>query len=130
MDFIEIVNRIFINKNLYADVPDEDKVAAFFIINRKFGKEYPEIARKFNYLSMDKASAIDMWFEHFKSVHKIPKWYWDPPDREKTGKKPKKSNYELVRKRYDMTDNDIKYLEKYYAEELKMEMKKLEKFEK
>jgi hypothetical protein len=97
VNFIEIIDRIFVNKSAYSEVSDEDKSANFFIINRKFGKEYPEIAHKFNYKNIDKASAIDMWFEHFKNVRVIPKWYWDPKDREKTGKKPKKGNYEFVK---------------------------------
>lgn len=130
MDFIEIVNRIFINKDLYASVSDEDKIAAFFIINRKFGKEFPEIARKFNNLSIDKASAIDMWFEHFKDIRRIPAWYWDPKGREKTGTKPKKGNYDIIKQRYELKDYDMNYLEKYYEEDLKDEMKKINKFEK
>ena len=82
-DFIQIVDRIFLNKNAYHEISDDDKINAFFIINRKFAKEYPEIASKFNHKYIDKASAIDMWFEFFKDTQKIPAWYWDPKDRQK-----------------------------------------------
>lgn len=129
MDFIEIVNRIFVNKKLYHEITDDDKINSFFIINRKFGKQFPEIAQKFNHLSMDKASAIDMWFDFFKDTYKIPQWYWDPKDRQKKTKASKKTNYNLIKIREELKDIEIEYLEKYFEEDLKDEMKKLNKFE-
>lgn len=129
MDFIQIVNKIFLDKKTYQEVSDEDKINSFFIINRKFGKQYPEVASKFNHKDIDKASAIDMWFNFFKGTYKIPSWYWDPKDRNKKTKSSKKSDYDLVKEIEDLDDVDIKYLEKYYEEDLKNEMKKLNKFE-
>lgn len=128
MDFIEIVNRIFINKSSYKDVSDEDKVNSFFIINRKFGKQYPEIANQFNHKNIDKASAIDMWFEFFKNEYKIPYWYWDPKDRIKKTKENKKNNYNDIKIREDLKDNDIDYLEKYFEKEIKKEKSKLKSY--
>jgi len=124
MNFIEIVDRIFINKNKYNEISDDDKIASFFIINRKFAKEFPNIAEQFNYKNMDKASAIDMWFEHFKNINKIPQWYWDPKNRIKKSKF-KKGDYNSVKIREDLKDYDIDYLEKYYEEDLKLELKKI-----
>jgi len=129
MNFIEIVNRIFVNKNTYNEVSDEDKITAFFIINRKFGKQFPDIADKFNHKNIDKASAIDMWFEHFKNVHTIPQWYWEPKDHEKV-KKIKKGNYDIVKNTHELKEYDIQYLEKYYESDLKKELKRIEKFDK
>jgi hypothetical protein len=131
MDFIQIVDRIFKNKNSYDEVTDEDKVNAFFKINRKFGKEFPEMANSFNHKSIDKASAIDMWFEFFKNTYGIPKWYWDPKDKDKvkTTRSTKKSNYDIIKQREELEDFEIQYLEKYYEEDLKQEMKKINKFE-
>ena len=128
MDFIQIVDKIFKNKDSYQEVTDEDKIAAFFKINRKFGKQFPEIACKFNHKNIDKASAIDQWFIYFKDVRGIPKWYWDPKERV-IAKTVKKGNYNYIKQREDIKDIDIKYLEKYYEEDLKEEMKKLNKFE-
>jgi hypothetical protein len=128
-DFIEIVNRIFINKKMYKEISEEDKINAFFIINRKFGKQFPEMSRKFNHKNIDKASAIDMWFNFFKNERKIPEWYWDPKNRDKKTKISKKSNYEAIKFREDLDDVDMNYLEKYYEDDLKLEMKKINKFE-
>lgn len=127
-DFIEIVDKIFKNKDSYQDITDEDKITAFFKINRKFGKQFPEIASKFNHKNIDKASAVDQWFIYFKDVRGIPKWYWDPKDRV-ISKASKKGNYDYIKQREELKDVDMKYLTKYYEEDLKEEMKKLNKFE-
>lgn len=129
MDFIQIIDKIFVNRKSYHEITDEDKIASFFIINRKFGKQFPEIAKKFNHLFMDKASAIDMWYKHFEGSYKIPAWYWDPKDRVKPTKSSKKGNYDYIKKREDLEDFDMKFLEKHFEEELKNEMKKLNKFD-
>jgi hypothetical protein len=128
-DFIEIVDKIFKNKQSYCEISDQDKISAFFKINRKFGKQFPEIASKFNNNFIDKASAIDMWNNFFKNTYGIPSWYWDPKDRVKTTKANKKSNYDAIKIREDLDDYDMKYLEKYFEEDLKNEMKKINKFE-
>jgi hypothetical protein len=130
-DFKEIIDRIFINKKLYHEISDDGKINNFFIINRKLGKQYPEISKKFNHKYIDKASAIDMWFEYFKnsSFYKLPGWYWDPKNRIKPTKANKKSNYDAIKQREDLDDFDMKFLEKFYEEDLKNEMKKLNKFE-
>lgn len=129
MDFIQIVNRIFIDKKNYNEISDEDKINSFFIINRKFGKKYPNISSKFNHKNIDKASAMDLWFDFFKNVNKIPSWYWDPKDRNKNNKISKKDNYNDIKEKEELSDLEIKYLEKYYKDYLKNEIKKLNKFE-
>jgi hypothetical protein len=129
MDFIQIVDRIFKNKHLYHEISDEDKINSFFIINRKFGIQYPEIAKKFNHKNIDKASAIDMWFDFFKDTYGIPQWYWPPKNRKEKVKEAKRGNYDLIKQREDLEDYDMKYLEKYFEDDLKNEMKKLNKFE-
>lgn len=129
MDFIQIVDRILVNRNLYHEVSDEDKVNSFFIINRKFGKQFPKIARKFNHKFVDKASAIDLWYAFFIGSKKIPDWYWDPKNRVKKTKSSKKGNYDIIQQREELSDDEMKFLEKYYEEDLKKEIKKLSKFE-
>ncbi len=76
MDFKEIVNCIFINKNKYWEISDEDKEKNFFIINRKFSRKYPNIADLFNNKNIDKSLALDKWFYFFENQNKIPDWYW------------------------------------------------------
>lgn len=128
MNFKEIVDRIFIHKDRYAEITDEDKIANFFIINRKLSIGFPEIAAKFNHKNIDKASAIDLWNQHFKNTYRIPDWYWPPKNRVKPTKN-KKGNYDLIKERDELKDFEMDFLEKYYEKDLKLEMKKLSKFE-
>jgi hypothetical protein len=121
MDFIQIIDRIFVNRELYSEVSDEDKINSFFIINRKLGKQYPKIARKFNHKHVDKASAIDLWYAFFSKVKSIPYWYWDPKNRIKKTKASKKSNYDNIKIREELSDSEMKYLEMYFEEDLKRE---------
>jgi hypothetical protein len=129
MDFIQIIDRIFVNRELYSEISDEDKINSFFIINRKLGKQYPKIARKFNHKYVDKASAIDLWYAFFSGVKSIPYWYWDPKNRIKKAKTSKKGNYDNIKTREELSDSEMKYLEMYFEEDLKRENKKLNKFE-
>lgn len=129
MDFIQIVDRILVNRDIYHEISDEDKVNSFFIINRKFGKQFPKIARKFNHRFIDKASAIDLWYAFFNGSKKLPDWYWDPKDRVKKTKASKKGNYEAIQYREELSDVEMKFLELHFEDDLKKESKKLNKFE-
>ena len=129
MNFIEIIDRIFVNKNLYDQVSDKDKIDSFFKINRKLGKGYPEIAKKFNNYHIDKASAIDIWRDFFKDSYGIPAWYWDKKKDNKVEIKKSKKDYSLIQIRYEFKDFEIEYLKKYFKEDLDKKMKDLNKFE-
>jgi hypothetical protein len=130
MNFIDIINRIFYFKDQYIEVSDEDKVVSFFMINRKLGKGHPELAMIFNDKNIDKASAVDMWFEYFKDVNIIPDWYWDTKNRKSAVEVKKYSgDYKKVKERHGLKDKDIEFLVRFYEDELKNEMKKMNKFE-
>lgn len=128
-DFKEIIDKIFVNRDSYNEISDQDKIDSFFIINRKLGKQYPDFANKLNHKYIDKASAIDEWYNKFSNSRVIPKWYWDPKDRIKKTKSSSKSNFNYIKQREDLEDYDIEFLEKHFLNELKEEMKKLNKFE-
>lgn len=83
MDFKDIVNCIFLNKEKYLDISDIDKEKNFFIINRKFSRKYPKISNFFNNNYIDKPSALDKWFIFFKNENKIPYWYWNKKIKKK-----------------------------------------------
>jgi hypothetical protein len=128
-DFKEIVNCIFVNKDKYWEISDEDKESNFFIINRKFSRKYPKIASFLNSKYVDKPTALDRWFLFFKNQHGIPQWYWG----NKTIRKKKNTinkYYTSVMIRENLKEEDIKFLDKYYLDELKNEIKKIKKYEK
>lgn len=128
MDFVEIINRIFVKKLLYKEIVDQDKIDNFFIINRKLGKGFPDMAKRLNNKYIDKASAVDMWFDFFKNDNKIPQWYWDPRDKKKSKQvKAKDKDYNLIKERYDLDEYDITFLKNHFKEELDRNMKEIGK---
>lgn len=133
-DFMQTVDAIFKNKNLYKEMSDIDKETNFFIINRKFGTKFLKQAQFFNSKYMDKSTALDMWNMFFRKQEGIPGWYWGSSskkkeDKEKVKKLPAKDRELLLRFNEQLKDSDIDFLLNYYQEDVFEEVKKLKKFE-
>ena len=128
--WIEVADCIFVNKNKYSELTDDDKISSFFILNKKFSFKYPKIAQFLNHKSIDKASAMDQWFIHFKSVQGIPGWYWKTKSKKDTEKVKKDKSYDKVAKRYELKEEEIKFLIKQFKKDLDKELKRIELYEK
>ena len=130
--FMDIANFIFENKSKYSIVDDQDKIDAFYKINQKFFLGDKDFASSFNSKFIDKASAIDLWFDKLKNISKIPGWYWASKKREETAKKNdtkmKQDDKDIIMKYVDLSNSDIDFLYTYYPEDLKKELKKAKKF--
>lgn len=132
-EFTHIVDFIFKNKEKYELLTDEDKEKNFFIINRKFAREYPIHAEFFNKKNSNKATALDIWFAFFYKKRTIdtPKWYWFTKKKTETVSAIiKKEEIKYFMDFYDITEDDVMYLIKNHTEEIKEEIKKLRKFNK
>jgi hypothetical protein len=129
-NFITVVDCIFVNKDKYSELTDEDKINSFFIINRKFGLKYPKIAQFLNDKSIDKASAVDQWFVYFKNQQGIPGWYWKTKSKKDTEKTKKEKSYDKIAKRYELKDEEMNFLIKYFKKDLDKELKQIEYYEK
>lgn len=129
MDFKEIIDCIFINKDKYWTISDEDKEKNFFIINRKFSRSYPKIAQFFNDENIDKKSALDRWFFLFKNQKRIPQWYWGNKNKKK------KKNINIPQHQIDnlcnrlnLKESDIKFIYNNYNDELNKYIKRIKKW--
>ena len=130
VNFIKVVDYIFLNKDKYSELTDEDKINSFFIINKKFSIYYPKIAQFLNNKFIDKASAIDQWFILFKDQKTIPGWYWKTKSKKEPDKTKKEKNYKKISERYELKENEMKFLIKYFKSELDKELKQIEIYEK
>jgi len=129
MDFREIVNVIFENKEKYSDITDEDKEAAFYMINKKFSIKYRKTARFFNDKNINKVSAIDLWFLKFKDVYKIPYWYWAKSENKKgKEKKLSKPDTKLVIEEFDLSNKEFDFLYKHFKDDVDYELKILKRW--
>lgn len=132
-DLKHVVDYIFKEKHNYKNLSDEDKEKFFFIINRKFARKYPKHAQFFNQKGFDRASALDIWYNFFikERTLNIPDWYWFKINSTKKDKSIlNKEEVEYFMNIYDITENDLYYIEKNYIDDLKNEIKKFKKFNK
>ena len=132
-DMKHVVDYILKDKSNYNNLSDEDKEKFFFIVNRKFARKYPKHAQFFNVKGIDKPSALDIWYQYFikERTTNIPDWYWFKQSSIKKDKTSlNKDEIEYLTSLYDLTTNDLFYIEKNYPDELKTEVKKFKKFNK
>lgn len=118
-DFKFVVDSIFINRQNYDEITDEDKINSFFKINQKFALKYPKVAQLFNNKFVDKASAIDRWYLAFEKSTMIPDWYWKTKKQEtkKAGNLTKKQINFLIQE-FELKESDINFLHKFYKSDL------------
>lgn len=131
VDFITLANIIFKDKSKYKFVSDEEKETNFFMLNRKYAIKYLKQAQFFNNKNVNRASAMDIWYQVFyKTTNGTPSWWWSTKVEPKTKSEFVNSDIKLVKSHYSISDSDIKFLIKFYPDKLKEDIKRLKKFNK
>jgi hypothetical protein len=131
IDFIQVVDILFKNKNQWKNLSDKDKEDNFFMVNRKLAVGKPNIASFLNSKFIDKATAMDIWFRLFYVSLEIPTWYWKPKNLKsfkKYNNKLTKSEKNLLLENTSLTNDDIDFMVENYLDDLKYEIKKLKRF--
>jgi len=133
IDFMQTVDIIFGNRRNKSDwkkLTNEDKEANFFIINRKFAVKYLKQAQFFNNKSVDRVSAMDVWYLFFRNAKGTPWWYWAKSNAPKKAKKKISGpDSQLLMERFDLNENDYDFLYDHHLEDLQYELKKIKRFE-
>lgn len=133
VDFITLANIIFKDKDKYKFVSDEEKENNFFMLNRKFAFKYLKQSQFFNNKNINKASAIDIWYQVFyKTTNGTPLWWWNTSKSKKEKNKEKeinKNDIKLIKEYYNISDRDINFLIKFYNDKLLDDIKRIKKFE-
>ena len=131
VDFITLANIIFKDKSKYKFVSDEEKETNFFMLNRKYAIKFLKQAQFFNNKNVNRASAMDIWYQVFyKTTNGTPQWWWKTKVEAKQKSEFINADIKLVKSYYDITDSDIKFLIKFQSEKLKEDIKRLKKFNK
>jgi len=133
VDFITLANIIFKDKDKYKFISDEEKENNFFMLNRKFAFKYLKQSQFFNNKNINKASAIDIWYQVFyKTTNGTPLWWWNTSKSKKEKNKEKeinKNDIKLIKEYYNISDRDINFLIKFYNDKLLDDIKRIKKFE-
>jgi len=109
-------------------ITDEEKELNFFIFNRYFSKTYPEKAQLLNLKTMDKLTAMELWFQ-FMRTQPYPENFWSKSNKKENEDLSEKERKSL-RRHLQVDDLDLDYLIRRYPEIVKDELSHLTKLEK
>ena len=130
-EFFDIVKCLFTNRKDYKNISDEDKELNFFIINRYMSKKYPELAQKLNNKQIDKSVALDLWFINDKVKNEsYPGWFWSKSNSKKDKPIIPNPDKKLLMKHFDINDQDMDTLIKYFLPDVKEELSYVKSLEK
>ena len=124
MTFKDIVDAMFAQKTKWVYITNKDKEEFFFIFNRFMSKQYPKQANYFNDKTIDKASAMDIWFSFLKSEVRTPYWFWKGATKKKA---PVIKDWKLIEEYYEASIEDIYYWCEMFPDDVKSEIKRIKK---
>jgi hypothetical protein len=123
-----VADAIFTNKVKWEDVPDEEKETSFFVFNRYFAKKYPHLSQLLNLKTIDKLTAMDLWYYYFRNKP-YPQWLWSKS--EKSDKLDvSESEFKLLQQKLRLKDIDLQYLIDNHLDIVKEELKYFKNLEK
>lgn len=119
---------MFYKKREWVNVPDEEKESCFFIFNRYFAKKYPEMAQLLNLKTINKVTAMNLWYE-FMLDKPYPNWFWSKSDKTEKSVIGDK-DYKLLLQKLKIKDLDLDYLIVNHFDFIKEELKYYKSIEK
>jgi hypothetical protein len=119
---------MFYKKGDWVNVPDEEKESCFFIFNRYFAKKYPEKAQLLNLKTINKVTAMNLWYQ-FMLDKPYPNWFWSKSDKTEKSVISDK-DYKLLLQKLKIKDLDLDYLIMKHFEFIKEELKYYKSIEK
>jgi hypothetical protein len=121
-------NAMFYKKGDWVNIPDEEKESCFFIFNRYFAKKYPEKAQLLNLKTINKVTAMNLWYQ-FMLDKPYPNWFWSKSDKAEKSVISDK-DYKLLLQKLKIKDLDLDYLIMNHFEFIKEELKYYKSIEK
>jgi len=121
-------NAMFYKKGDWVNVPDEEKESCFFVFNRYFAKKYPEKAQLLNLKTINKVTAMNLWYQ-FMLDKPYPNWFWSKSDKTEKSVISDK-DYKLLLQKLKIKYLDLDYLIMKHFEFIKEELKYYKSIEK
>src|SRR6201986_2371498 len=123
MDFKTITTIIFQNKQNWKTVTNEEKESLFFIFNRYMAKNWPLQAQVCNIKEIDKATAMDIWFNFLRTEHRVPNWFWRGPTKRKD---PPIKDWKILQEWHNLRLADIYFMCELFPKEVKAEIARIQ----
>lgn len=108
-NLLAIFKAMIKNKEDWEYVTDEQKEKYFFIVNRNFSKKYPDLSQLFNLKSIDKVTAMNLWYE-FMIDKPYPGWFWSKADKNDNKSEIGDKDYQSLLLTLQIKDIDLDYL--------------------
>jgi len=119
-NLLAVANAMFKNRNNWIFVSTKQKEKWFFIINRNFSKKYTQKAQLLNLKTIDKATAMDLWF-HFMKTQPFPKFFFSKSDTKDKSVLTKKE-YKMLLVSLKIKPDDLDYLIEKHFDFIKEEL--------
>jgi len=103
-----VADAMFTNKVKWEDLPDEEKETSFFVFNRYFAKKYPHLSQLLNLKTIDKLTAMDLWYYYFRNKP-YPQWLWSKSETQSKSDISEKE-FKLLQEKLKLKDLDLQYL--------------------
>lgn len=123
-----VADAIFTNKVKWEDVPDEEKETTFFVFNRYFAKKYPHLSQLLNLKTIDKLTAMDLWYYYFRNKP-YPQWLWSKSEKSEKSDI-SETDFKLLQQKLKLKDIDLQYLIDNHLDVIKEELKYFKNLEK
>lgn len=127
-NLLALTNAMLRTKDHWHWVSDEQKIKWFFIINRMFSKKFPQQAQLLNLKSIDKVSAMNLWWG-FMCDKPYPSWLWTKTEKIQKSDLAQ-GDYILLLRRLGVKDLDLDYLIEHQPDFIKEELKYFKNLEK
>ena len=123
-----VADAMFTNKVKWEDLPDEEKETSFFVFNRYFAKKYPHLSQLLNLKTIDKLTAMDLWYYYFRNKP-YPQWLWSKSETQSKSDISEKE-FKLLQEKLKLKDLDLQYLIDNHLDIIKEELKYFKNLEK
>jgi len=125
MELFDIIKRIFDkNSSTWGEIPKNDKVRNFFMVNRIMAIQFPVQANQFNKLRVTPNQVVDWWHDTLSSKFtRPPGWVYTRTEKsgsKKTEKSSSVKNFEeaeiFVCNKFEISMREIKQLKSFYPD--------------
>lgn len=129
----DILNALFVNKDIVNNITAESARQNLFMINRRLAIKYPMQAQLFNISNVNPKEVIRSWSD-FLYCGSIPKWIYTPGAAKTKSSSKNLINQDTVVKRfrsyYALGRRDMETCIRLFPAETEAELKEFVKFEK
>jgi len=122
----DVLDLLFVKRNEFKNLSDENKQKFGFIINRLLSRKYPDVSLNLNYKTKDYITVLNIWwlilFNENKNYHS---WIW--PSSQKKNKNNDEEISMMMERYPDLKKEDILYLRNNFEDFYNNEIKQIKK---